>query len=70
MYMEQLYLKPREVAKALGLAPSTVYELFLSGELPSIKVGKAVRINAEAFRVWCKQQEQKRLDDTAVPRFR
>lgn len=67
---EPLYLKPRDVAKLLNLSSTTVYTLCLSGELPSIRIGGSVRINAEAFQRWCKEQEQKRLDDTAVPRYR
>ncbi len=64
------YLKPRDVARMLGLAPSTVYKLCLEGKLPSIRIGNAVRINARAFEQWCKQQEQQRLDDTEVLRYR
>ncbi len=43
-YHDRLLLRPREVAAATGLSRSMVYELIGRGELPSIRVGKSVRV--------------------------
>lgn len=47
-----LLLRPRDVARLLGLSRAMVYKLAYSGELRSIRVGSAVRIPAaEVLRV-------------------
>ena len=46
----RLLLRPEEVAKALGIGRTTVFELIRSGELRSVKIGKSRRIPAEAVR--------------------
>lgn len=50
--MERILLRPAEAADVLGLGRSKVYELIASGELPSIRIGKSVRIPVEALRQW------------------
>lgn len=44
----RLLLRPEEVAKALCVGRSTVFELMRSGELRSVKIGKSRRIPTEA----------------------
>ncbi len=46
-----LYRFP-EAAQLLGLGRSTVYELVQRGELPVVRVGRAVRIAAEDLQAW------------------
>jgi excisionase family DNA binding protein len=50
--MERLLLKPEEAATALGLGRATTYALLATGTLPSVRVGRAVRVPAEALRQW------------------
>ena len=50
--MEKLLLRPTEVAEVLGLGRSMVYALLAEGILPGIRVGKSIRIPAEALRRW------------------
>lgn len=46
-------LNVSDVAPALGVTPSRVYQMIHAGELPSVKVGKhGVRIPARAFAEW------------------
>ena len=45
----QLLLRLPEAARALGIARSTLYQLLAAGELPTIHIGRAVRIPAEAL---------------------
>jgi excisionase family DNA binding protein len=46
--MPRLLLRPEEVAQALGIGRTTVFELMRSGELRSVKIGVSRRILAEA----------------------
>ncbi|MGH2378796.1 MAG: helix-turn-helix domain-containing protein [Candidatus Limnocylindria bacterium] len=49
---EPLLLRVEEVARALALGRSKVYELIASGELPSLTIGSARRVPAEALHRW------------------
>jgi excisionase family DNA binding protein len=35
----------REAARSLGVGPATVYRLCRAGSIPSVRVGKAVRVH-------------------------
>ena len=50
--IDRLLLRPREAAEAIGLARSTTYALIRSGEIPSIIVGRSVRVPVESLRQW------------------
>ena len=41
---EQLLLRPTEAAAALGIGRTLVYALMRSGALPTVHIGRAVRI--------------------------
>ncbi len=49
---EPMLLRVDEVARALSLGRSKVYELIASGELPSITIGAARRVPLDALRAW------------------
>ncbi len=55
----RLLYKPGEAAQMLNVAKSTVYHLAASGELPSVRVGKAIRISKEAIDRWIQEQERR-----------
>ena len=46
----RLLLRPEEVAQALGVGRTTVFELIRAGELRSVKIGKSRRIPTDAVR--------------------
>ena len=50
--MDRLLLRPEEAAKLLSVGRSKIYALLASGEVPSVRVGHAVRVPAEALREW------------------
>ena len=54
--MERLLLRPSEAAEVLGMGRTKVYELLASGELPSVRIGKSVRVPVEALRRWIQDQ--------------
>jgi excisionase family DNA binding protein len=45
-------LRPREVQEVVGLSRSAVYAYIASGVLPSVKVGKSVRVPSAALDEW------------------
>jgi excisionase family DNA binding protein len=49
---EPLLLRVEEVARALAIGRSKVYELIASGQLPSITIGSARRVPTEALQKW------------------
>ena len=49
---EPLLLRVEEAARMLRLGRATVYMLVASGELPCVRIGRAVRVPTEALRRW------------------
>jgi excisionase family DNA binding protein len=41
---EPLLLRPTEAARLLGISRSNLYELLAAGEIPTIHIGRSVRI--------------------------
>lgn len=50
--MEKLLLRPEEAARLLGIGRSTVYELIATKQLPSIRIGRAIRVRREDVLEW------------------
>lgn len=61
--MEKLLLKPTEVAEALRIGRSLVYGMLASGELPSIRVGRCIRVQRASLEKWIKDHEKGKSDD-------
>jgi excisionase family DNA binding protein len=47
-------LRATEVATVLGLGRSKVYDMMKRGQLPVVRIGKAVRVPAHALEEWIK----------------
>ena len=54
--MDRLLLRPTEAAEALGLGRAKAYQLIRDGELPSVRIGKSVRVPAAQLREWVERQ--------------
>jgi excisionase family DNA binding protein len=52
------WLKVPEVAEVLRIARSRAYELVDSGEIPSIRIGRSVRVSRRELDRWLKEQRQ------------
>lgn len=50
--MDRLLVRPAEVAEILGLGRTKVCELLASGALPSVRIGKSVRVPLDELRYW------------------
>jgi excisionase family DNA binding protein len=47
-----ILVRVEEAAEMLGIGRSKVYEMVLSGELPSVKIGRCRRIPIAAIYAW------------------
>jgi excisionase family DNA binding protein len=55
--MEKMLLKPSEVAKALGIGRSLAYELIAQGIIPSVRLGRCIRIPSQSLEQWIRENE-------------
>jgi len=55
--MEKLLLKPSEVAQILGIGRSKTYDLIYQKVIPSIRVGRCIRVSSESLERWIKENE-------------
>jgi len=60
--MERLLLKPLEAAQVLGIGRSLMYELIARGEIPSVRLGRCLRVSRESLQKWIREREQERDD--------
>ncbi len=58
---QRLLLRIPEVAETLGIGRTKIYEMIATGELPTIRVGRAVRISVAALQKWIEEREQQGL---------
>lgn len=56
--MEKLLLKPSEVAEALGIGRSLIYELIARKEIPSVRLGRCIRIRRDSLEKWLDEHEE------------
>jgi excisionase family DNA binding protein len=54
------YLKVPEVAEVLRIARSRAYELVGNGEIPSVRIGRSVRVSRRELEKWLEEQRQPR----------
>jgi excisionase family DNA binding protein len=47
-----MLLTPREVEAELRLGRTRTYQLLRSGEIPSLRVGRAIRVSRAALELW------------------
>jgi excisionase family DNA binding protein len=52
---EQILLKPKRAFELLDISRSTGYAMIASGELPCVRIGRAVRVPVEALKEWVKR---------------
>lgn len=51
-----LLLRLTEVAEQLGLGRSTVCQLLQRGDLPCVRIGRSVRVPADALAEWVRER--------------
>jgi excisionase family DNA binding protein len=55
---EPMFLRVREFAVLAGISRSFAHRLVSEGSVPSVRIGRAVRIPLEAARVWAARLEE------------
>ena len=50
-----LFLNAATVAKVLGVAPSSAYELMHEKDFPALRIGNRIVVPKEAFIYWAEQ---------------
>ena len=60
--MTRLLLTIDEAAEALGICRAMVYKLISSGELRSVKIGKAHRVSVEELQRYVQRLAEKEQD--------
>ena len=63
MLSERLVLRPEEVATALGISRSQAYALITRRDIPSLRVGRRLRVTRKALDRWIEQQATKTKQD-------
>lgn len=59
MQRETMFLmRPGEAAVALGIGRSKVYELISVGEIPTVRIGRSVRIPVAELHQWISNRTQ------------
>ena len=53
-----LFLNAETVAKVLGVAPSTAYELMHEADFPTLKIGNRIVVPKEQFTVWVQRHTE------------
>lgn len=53
-----LFLNTETVAKVLGVAPSTAYELVHEADFPTLKIGNRIVVPKEQFIVWVQRHTE------------
>jgi excisionase family DNA binding protein len=53
------WLKVPEVAEVLRIARSRAYELVAEGEIPSVRIGRSVRVNRRELDRWLEGRRQR-----------
>ncbi len=56
--MEKLVLKVSEAGEYLQCGRSRMYEMIATGEIPSIRIGKSIRIPVKALNEWVENRSQ------------
>lgn len=56
-----MLLRIPEVAAELGLGRSSVYQLIQAGELPVVRIGRAVRVSRADLEAWVDQRRREQV---------
>lgn len=67
MPKNQELMRVAEVAPLLGVTSSRLYQLLAQCALPSVRVGRSIRIPRGAWNKWLEDQTQRALDSVRAP---
>ena len=58
---KRLLLRVPEAAEQLGIGRTKIYEMIATGELPTVRFGRAVRISVTTLQKWVEEREQQNM---------
>ena len=58
---KRLLLRVPEAAEQLGIGRTKIYEMIATGELPTVRFGRAVRISVTTLQKWIEEREQQNM---------
>ena len=61
---ERLLLRIPEVAEVLGIGLTKIYEMIATGELPTVRFGRAVRVSVNTWQKWVGEREQRSIPES------
>jgi excisionase family DNA binding protein len=50
--MDSILLRAEEVAELLGIGRSKVFEMIAAGDLPTVRIGRCVRVPRDRLESW------------------
>ena len=53
---EREWITLRDMQQVLGIGSTKAYELVASGEVPSVRIGRAIRISRKELEHWLEEQ--------------
>ena len=65
-----LFLNAQLVSRALGVSPSSAYELLHEDGFPSLRIGSRLVVPKEQFRLWVERQAGDPIKTTFLCRMR
>lgn len=60
-----LLLKPEQAAQLLNLSRGRIYQLLKDGSLPSVRIGKALRVPSDSLAEWVESRKTTGGDSSA-----
>lgn len=55
--MEKLLVTPHEAAALIGIGRTRIYDMIARGAIPSVRIGRSVRVPLDALREWVSAHE-------------
>ena len=62
MENEKLLVRPVEAAAMLSVSRSSIYELIAAGVVPSVRIGRMIRVPVAAIRKLAEQANERSID--------
>ena len=59
--MDKFLLRPTEAAEMLGIGRTRMYEMLACGDLPSIRIGRSVRVPVAALNKWIEDRQNNQI---------
>lgn len=54
--MQNLLMTPAEAAASIGVGRTRIYDMIAKGVLPSVRIGRSVRVPMEGLKAWIEMQ--------------